>query len=184
MSGPEVKIFVTSHLQEKLIAMCHDEMGHHGRDRTYSILNERFYWPSMLQTVEKYIASCGRCARAKNPRIPHTALLDPITSIEPLEIVCMAYMSLERSKGGFSLILVITDYFTKCSVAIPTKNQTAKTTAKARLDRWIYTNSIPRRLHGDQGANFESNIIKQLCKTHGIGKSRTSLYHPEGDGAT
>ena len=52
------------------------------------------------------------------------------------------------------------------------------------LDHWIYTDGIPRRLHNDQGANFVLKIIKQLCKSHGIAKSRTSLYHPERDEAT
>ena len=41
---------------------------------------------------------------------------------------------------------------------------------------------IPKIIHRDQGANFESRLLRELCNILGIEKSRTTSYHPMGNG--
>ena len=40
----------------------------------------------------------------------------------------------------------------------------------------------PTQLHSDQGRQFESSIMSEVCKLLGIAKSRTTAYHPQCDG--
>ena len=144
---------------------------------------ERFFWPGICKHTDTYIKQCQRCVRAK-PLISHRTHLHPIVSMEPLDIVCMDYMSLEASKGGYNSILVITDHFSNFAMAIPTTSQTASVTAKILLEHFIYKFGIPRKLLSDQRGSFEAKVIHELAKSHNILKNRTSPYHPECDGKT
>ena len=157
----------------------HNDVGHPGRDRTLSLVKERFYWPRMTADIDKWTSQCHRCLRRKSPTNNRTPLVNIVTTY-PLELVCMDYLTLEPAKGVGN-VLVITDHFTKYALAIATKNQTAKATAEVFHDEFISHFGIPTRIHSDQGACFESDIIKELCKITGMTKSRTTPYHPMGN---
>ena len=97
-----------------------------------------------------------------------------------MEILCVDVLSLEKSKGGFENILVMTDHFTRYKQAFPSKKQLAETTAKVLFDNVLY--GFPSRIHYDQGPNFESELMKDLCSLIGMEKSHNSPYHPMGNG--
>ena len=96
--------------------------------------------------------------------------------------MCIDFITLDKFERGFENVLVITDHFTRFAVAIPTKDQSAKTTANALFKEFILHYGAPLSIHSDQGANFNGKLIGELCSLMGMKKSRTIVYHPSGNG--
>lgn len=101
---------------------------------------------------------------------------------QPLEVLAVDFTLLEPATDGKENVLVITDVFSKFTQAVPTKDQSAVTVAKVLVDSWSHRFGVPKRIHSDQGRNFESAFMRQLCQLYGIEKSRTTPYHPQGNG--
>ncbi|XP_042254131.1 uncharacterized protein LOC121887433 [Thunnus maccoyii] len=180
--GPKTtyQLVLPAELRDTVLTSLHDHMGHMGVDRTMDLVRSRFYWPRMAVDVERKVRTCGRCVRRKAPP-ERAAPLVNINTTRPLELLCMDFLSLEPDKSGTKDILVITDHFTKFAVAIPTPNQKARTVAKCLWENFMVHYGMPEKLHSDQGPDFESRMIKELCQVAGIQKVRTTPYHPRGN---
>ena len=174
------QLVVPKLFRERALLGCHDDVGHQGILRTLSLLRERFYWPGMHEEATQHVLKCSRCLRRKTP--PQVAPLQPILVAQPLELVHMDYLSLEPSKGNIENVLVITDHFTRYALAYPSKTQTAQATARILWDNFICHYGFPEKFISDQGRNFESDLIKELCRIAGVKKVHTTPYHPQGNG--
>ena len=134
----------------------------------------------MQVEATQHIAKCSRCLKRKST--PQVAPLQPILVSQPLELVHLDYLTLEPSKGNIENVLVITDHFTKYALAYASKTQTAQATARILWDNCICHYGFPEQFISDQGRNFESDLIKELCKIAGVKKLHTIPYHPQSNG--
>lgn len=96
-----------------------------------------------------------------------------------MELLCIDF--LEPDTDGRSNILVMTDHYTRYARTYPSKGQQAPTLAKVLVEKFFIHYGLPARIHSDQGRDFESRLIRQLCKLLGMKNSRTTPYHPQGD---
>ena len=87
-------------------------------------------------------------------------------------------MEMDQSQDMMKF-LVFCDHFMKHIVVYMTPNQMTKPVAKVLWQGYVSIFRAPAKLPGDQGANFESNIIRELCVLMGIQKVRTSPYHAQ-----
>ncbi|GFO36958.1 Pol polyprotein [Plakobranchus ocellatus] len=123
----------------------------HRKDRTLQLLRRRCFWPQMADDVQKYCNQCHRCQIAKKPGIGVHQTQGHLLATAPLEIVAMDFTKLEPASDGREDVLVLTDVFTKWTMAIPTRDQSAKSVTRVLIRAWIPHYGVPRRLHSDQG---------------------------------
>ena len=93
-SNEDVLVFMVPGLKSQAaIYGCHRYLGHQGRDRTLSLLKERFWWPGMAQKMMMSVLNCPECRifEAK-PQIPP---MEPIPCTEPLDLVHIDYVSMD-----------------------------------------------------------------------------------------
>ena len=60
----------------------------------------------------------------------------------------------------------------------------ARAVVKMLRDHWFGCYGVPVQLHSDQGRNFESELIREICSLYGVQKTCTSPYHPQRNGQT
>jgi transposase InsO family protein len=182
--GSIAQVLVPKKLQTTLIEAAHDKWGHQGANRTYSLLRSRAYWPGMQTSVKQHVKSCFHCTKSKLPTMKVRTPLRHLMAFQPMELVAVDFVKLDKGKHGFEDVLAITDAFTKWSQAVPCRDQKAATTAQALIHNWIALYGVPLRLHSDRGRNFEGELLRELCKMYGITKTRTTCYHPQGNAQT
>uniref|UniRef100_A0A3B3H496 Integrase catalytic domain-containing protein n=1 Tax=Oryzias latipes TaxID=8090 RepID=A0A3B3H496_ORYLA len=128
----------------------------------------------MTEEVKAWTESCPQCVCSKTG--PDTrAPLVPIQTSYPFEVIGMDYLSLGRPEDRYPYILVITDLFSKYAVAVPTKDQTANTTARAFYEHFIRTFGCPEHILTDRRASFESSLLQELCKLYGFNQTLIGL---------
>ena len=96
-------------------------------------------------------------------------------------MVAVDILIVSLSTNNNRYLLVLQDYFTRWADAVPLPDQMAGCIVTA-LIKFFCTYDPPQLLHSDQCWNFESTILTQVLQAIGIRKSRTTSYHPQGDG--
>jgi hypothetical protein len=176
-SGEISQLLLPEVLREQLLTAVHDQVGHQGVERTLALARNRCFWPGMIHDIEEHCRNCQRCMLAKAGKKLHPTMGSLIAK-RPLEVLAMDFTVLEPGTNNVENVLVLTDVFTKFTQAIPCKDQKARTVARCLVRDWFVRFGVPRRLHSDQGRNFESKVIRELCEMYGVTKSRTTPYHP------
>ena len=183
VEGVEInQLVLPTQLQNQMLIAMHDAAGHQGSERTLALVKMRCYWPRMTSDIQRWCDKCERCCMAKDKQPKLQTHMGSLVATAPLDVLAIDFTVLEPASDGRENVLVITDIFTKFTQAIPTKDKKAKTVAAALVNNWFVHFGVPRRIHSDQGRNFEGTVIRELCRMYNIQKTKTTPYRPQGNG--
>nr|VZI14737.1 unnamed protein product [Spirometra erinaceieuropaei] len=182
-SSKQLRPVVPGCLIDSVLSDLHTELGHCGQRRTELAARARFWWPQLRSSVLHFCQSCTTCNLFKSPNPFPRAPMQPMITGFPGERVGLDIIGpLPISVRGYEYILVMVDYFTKWVEAVPLLRQDATSVANAINRTWVCRWGAPISFHSDCGSNFDSQLFREVCSLLDIHKTRTTPYHPEGNG--
>lgn len=83
-----------------------------------------YYWPTICQDSYKIARECDKCNKYVGKRIQASMPLKPMVIQEPFQQWGLEFIGviIPNSLAGDKFILIATDYFIRCSEAMPCKN--------------------------------------------------------------
>lgn len=166
-------LILTSHIRDA----CHSSI-----EKTKELIIRNFFWPKMSKDIKRKVDSCESCAKFKTVRSKNRAKLKLFSPNESLESWNVDFIGpLPETEQGNKYILLFIDPFTKWIEAFPSSIQSSNFVLDC-LKKVIARFGVPKNIHSDQGRQFESVLVNDFCTENNIVKSRTTPYHPEGNG--
>ena len=193
--NPE-QVYVPTTFKKTIIQLNHDSeyAGHLGIDKTSGLVSRNFYWPKMRKDISGYVKACKTCATKKDDRHKKygTSVRVPIAELPWQEVQLDFITDLLvkcriRTDSGYTwetgrtdCILVYCDKLTKMIYLmgfkfVPNANETADV-----FLREIYRlHGFPKVVTTDRGAQFTSQVWKELLEFFGTGVNCATTSHHE-----
>ena len=109
-----------------------DNMAHLGTERATELIKSRFYWPLMWDDIKHFVTQVCPCVKRKKSYIMKTAAMQSVSAPEPLEIISLDFLQLDKLSGGHQYLFGVTDNFTKFTQYYATRNKEQEWTVKLR----------------------------------------------------
>ncbi|GFV48800.1 transposon Tf2-6 polyprotein [Trichonephila clavipes] len=180
----EAQLVVPTHEREKILKLHHDAptAAHYGADGTFSRISSKYYWTGMRKFIADYVKSCSECIRYKATNQKPAGLLQTPVPTQRFESIAIdLFGPLPETTEGMKWIFIVEDYTTKWVELFPLKQATAKECAMTLLNEVFLRYGVPRRLLSDNGTQFVSAVMQQLCFVLDINQSLIPVYHPQAN---
>jgi len=171
-----------------LIRRHHDipQAGHGGTAKTTELLQRKYYWPHMWDTIKQYIKKCDICQRTKVVRHAPYGLVKPCEAQNrPWKSISMDFIMDVPKSAGNDAILIVIDRLTKMGYFLPCPKQMNTQQFWELFMRQIFRlHRIPKDIITDRGSIFTSALWKETMKQLGIEQRLSTAFHPQMDWQT
>jgi hypothetical protein len=167
--------------RQELLEDAHN-FGHFGPESVFKrLLMDGYYWSSMRQDCKRLVADCTVCQKYDRQRLAYHPIQSPLAPFPFDHIGIDLLTGLPKTPRGNTVILAVTDRFTKFVVlrALPDKSMT---TVADSLWSIIADFGIHKIIQSDNGKEFVNKCMKSLTSRCGIDYRLISAYYPRANG--
>ena len=187
--GPQILVPDSDILRDHCIALHHDgpALGHPGRNNTLELIQRQFWWPTIRQDVNNYVAHCVSCQTNKTQSRKPAGLLQPLKIPEyPWQSISMDLITrLPCTPRGNTAIVVFVDRLTKMvHFAATTDKVGARGFADIFMTEIFRRHGLPESVVSDRDPRFTSEFYTSICQHLGMKQDMSTAFHPQSDGQT
>lgn len=162
----------------QVLKECHDNAGHPGKERTYRLIADRYWWKNVYEQIKKYVLSCHDCQTAtKKKRDESVYPTFPVGLFQRIN-VDIVYMP---DIFGFIYLVVGRDDFSGWVEARPLRNKESFQVAKFIYEDFICRHPCPQKIVVDGGTENQG-LLTELVDKYGLKRSQISAYNPRANG--
>ncbi|KAF8781604.1 Transposon Tf2-6 polyprotein like [Argiope bruennichi] len=180
----EAQLVIPSSERDSIMEKHHDDpmAGHYGEEGTFQRIAKRYYWTGMRKYINDYVKNCPECNRYKaNNQKPAGLLRTPVYS-QRFEIISIdLFGPLPKTENGKQWIFIIEDCATRWVELFPLSQATASECAITLIEEIFLRYGIPRRIISDNGSQFVSAVLQQVCCTLNISQNLIPVYFPQSN---
>jgi len=175
------QIVLPEYYRNTIMRLAHDTImsGHLGSRKTVDRILQRFYWPGIYADVARYCRSCDLCQRmmpkGKVPKVPLGRM--PVIDLPFFRIAVDLIGPIEPvTDRKHRYILTMVDFATRYPEAFPLQNIDTISVAEALLGLFSRV-GVPNEVLWDQGSQFQSAMMGEVCRLLSMKRIRSSPYH-------
>ena len=171
-------------ITSQILWMAHDNLGHNGTHRIYTLLKRLYYWKGLKPSVVKHIKMCYQCQRRNKQVIKYATLHFDVATF-PMHIISMDLIgefhppTAKKNRYALTVICMQMGYV----FCIPLKTKAAEEVIQAYIDNIFSKFGGSMKILSDNCTEFKNKIFVQVAKELGVvHKLYTPSYHPASNG--
>ncbi|GFY31064.1 transposon Tf2-6 polyprotein [Trichonephila clavipes] len=180
----EAQLVIPTAERELIMERHHNDpmAGHYGEEGTFQKIARRYYWTGMRKYISDYIKKCPECARFKATNQKPAGLLRTPVSSQRFEVIAIdLFGPLPQTDTGKQWIFIVEDCATKWVELFALSQASARQCATTLIEEVFMRHGIPRQIISDNGMQFVSAVLQQICFTLNISQNLMPVYSPQSN---
>ena len=160
----------------QVLWMAHDNLGHNGTHRNYTLLKRLYYWKGLKPSVVKHIKMYYQCQR-RNRQVNKYATLHFDVATFQMQFISMDLIgefhppTARNNRYALTVIGMLMGYI----FCVPLKTKTTEEVIQAYIDNIYSKFRGSMKILSDNGTVFRNKIFEQVTKDLGV---ECKLYTP------